>query len=460
MQQKRSQHTRRKTTGPRVSNKVELDAKDPIPFDRSGRTLCFVRDRPYIPFLNPNDTFAKDLVELRTLSATHNACISTKARYCAGVGVTDTGGKEIEPQIAEWFSAMNLRGQGITKLIRQIFGEFFTFGNCPIELVKFTVGGKKRLFVYPHSILEWRLGAPNENDIAEEAIQSKLFLNEYQGFIDLKTDIQKAKRLPIYNPLKKDKENWKADDKGAMRTIIWYKNEFTGYNYYGMADWIAAMIFALLEYKGARYNLDNFDNNMVVATILALKGTVSQKEVDAIAKKIIRQHTGDGKRGRTVVVSSEEGNLNGSDLHKLDTKTDGSFVDADDKWSQKIILAHEWDAVLAGILSSSSLGKGSGYITKILEHKLNTVIRPAQNDLMTEVLSHIFKIAKDWMGLPFDKHQLAIKNAVDISGLTDVDITPAVKRNEVREAKGLPKDESPKGEEYLGKSNAKGGDDV
>ena len=69
-----------------------------------------------------------------------------------------------------------------------------------------------------------------------------------------------------------------------------------------------------------------------------------------------------------------------------------------------------------------------------------SVIRPAQRDLMDKVWRHIFKIADQWLGLGLDKYELEINNPVDISGLTDVDITPAVTINEVRKAKGLPED--------------------
>lgn len=435
----------------RVNNKVEIDANSPIPFDGSRNVFHIDSSSPYLPFLNPRDSFASDLAELRGISVTHGACINTKSRYCAGVGIVDSAGKEIKKDkaINEWFSSMNLRGQGITKIIRQIFSEYFTFGNCPIELVKFTSLGKKKLYIYPHSILNWRLSSPNaETDICETAIFSKLFRRDNQQMLNLK-DLTNHRIVPVYNKERSEKENWVKDKNGAYRTILWYKNDFTGFDHYGLPEWIAAFIYALLEYKGARYNLDNLENNLVAAAILVLKGTMSPKEADAVAKKIIRQHTGDGKRGRTVVVSTEDGETTGSDLHKLDTKTDGSYRDADQLWSTKIILAHEWDSILAGLVSPSTLGKGSGFLTKIIEHKLNTVIRPAQNELMADVFQHIFKIAQDWMGLDFAQYKLAIENSIDISGLTDVDITPAVTRNEVRRAKNLPEDPSEKGNEYL-----------
>lgn len=423
-----------------VSNLARVDPRSPQPFE-NGQAFSFVNQSAYIPFLSSEDRYAQNLLEARLLSPTHNACITTKKDYCAGIGFHDVNKKEFTPEMVEWFKAMNNNNHSATKINKKAFEDKFTFGNCVIELVRFTVGNKKKLHVYVHSLLEWRLGKPNKNDQVEYAIQSKLFLKNQFITSDV---IKQGKKIPIYNPMKRDKENW-FQDKGMERTIIWYKNEVSGFLYYGIPSAAAGVIYEILEYKSARYNLDGFDNNMAPAAILALRGNLGQTEADTIGKKILREHVGDGKRGRTVVIASEKG-IDGSEFHKLDTKTDGSYANSDEGWSQKIILVNQWDAVLAGIVTASTLGKGSGFVTKILEHKLNTVIKPEQRDIMDEVWSYIFQIAQEWMGLPFDQYEIAIKNDVDISGLTDVDITPAVQINEVRQAKGLPEDTAKKGE--------------
>lgn len=442
-----------------VTNEVKLDPKRPIPFE-NGQSFSYINNSHYIPFLGTKDNFAQDLLEARLLSTTHNACIITKKDYCAGSGFQDNKGKELDQPVVDWFSSMNLKNEPVTEINKQIFESYFTYGNCPIEVVRVSVGSKKDLFIYAHNFLEWRLCPENEDGIITHAVQSKLFLRE--NVVITEEDIKKSKTLPIYNPRNKDKDNWYKDKNGVERTLIWYKHSISGYPHYGLPSAISSMIFQLLEYKGARYNLDNFDNSMVVSALLALKGNLSQEEADRIGRKAINTHTGDGKRGRVMVVASEEG-IEGSDFHTFDTHKEGSYNEADDKWTQKIILANQWDAVLAGIISSSTLGKGAGFVTKILEIKQNTVINPAQKDLMDKVWKHIFTIASDWLGIDFKQYDLDIKNAIDISGLTDVDITPAVQVNEVRMAKGLPEDPSKNGvymSEMKAKQEKKGGADV
>jgi hypothetical protein len=443
----------------RVVNQASLDPNNPIPFEQT-TSFSFVNNSAYLPFLTGSDDYAQTLLQYRLTSATHQACITTKKDYCAGNGFRDANGNEFDPATADWLSSMNLRNEPALEVNKRIFEDMFTFGNTPVELVRFTVAKKKYLFVYPHNFLEWRLGKPDNNDIVQYAIQSKLFL---RSNVYMTADaIKNSKQLPIYNPRNKEKDNWNKDPDGTERTLIWYKNSISGFSYYGLPSSVASLIYQILEYKGARYNLDNFDNNLIVGALLALKGNLSQGEADRIAKKINSTYVGDGKRGRTAVIASEEG-IEGSDVHPMETNKDGSFNESDRLWSDKIILANQWDAVLAGIVSPSTLGKGSGFITKIIELKERTVIKPAQNDLMQKVWSTVFKVAKDWMNLPLDNYNIVFDNNIDISGLTDVDITPAVQVNEVRKAKGLPEDESKAGvymTQMKSMQQTQGGEDV
>lgn len=450
-----------------ISAKLEqISVADPIPFE-GGRGFSLVAETEYLQFLSGStddrsnaDQYGRLLLQSRLLSATHNACITTKKDYCAGAGFQLDDETDIKNRaFNNWAKSLNLNDEDIIEINKQICDSYFTYGNVPIEIVRFTVGRKKVFYVYVHNMLEWRLGKPHD-DTGKSwyAIQSKLFLRN-QGFgVISNKDLEEAKKLPLYNPRFKNTptgsqprygNSWVRDGSGAERTMIWYKNSVSGFDNYGLPSAVAGLIYQLLEYKDARFNLDNLENNGVVSAVLALKGAVTQTELNKIGKKIVQTHTGDGKRGRVMVVGTEAG-IDGSDFHSMDTHREGSFKEIDDTWQAKIILANQWDAVLAGITAPSTLGKGSGYLTKIIEHKQNTVIRPMQQDLMKRVWSRIVTLATEWMGFSIDVDKIQIKNLIDISGLTDVDITPAVKVDEVREARGLVKLKGQKGDQLLG----------
>lgn len=444
MPQPKKQRPVQKSKKAPVANQVRLDPVTPVPFEFGGSAASYsvISGQPYIPLLPYKNDFPNTLMELRLTGVTHGACIDTKKDYCAGAGFHDVKARDFDQSIKDWFKSMNLDNESCLKLIKKMFETLFTAGNVPIELVRFTVAGKKKLFVYVHNFREWRLGKPDKDGFIKYALYSPFFA--HRGQISSE-ELKNSRKVALYNPQRRQRDIWTRDENGMERTLIWFKNEFAGFPFYGLPESVGAMIFSLLEYKGGRFNLDNFDNNMVLGALLALKGNLSQGEANRIGKEIIKSHTGDGKRGRVAVVASEEG-IDASSFHQFDTQKDGSYTNADALWTQKIILAHKWDAVLAGIVSPSTLGKGSGFLTKIIEHKLNTEIKPKRQTLMEEVWSHIFTIAEEWLGLPFSKYEIDIKNHIDISGLTDVDISAAVQVNEVRVAKGLPEDPARKGE--------------
>jgi hypothetical protein len=430
----------KKTKAP-VTNIATVDPKNPMPFEYGGKIFSYLDRNPYIPFLFPKDDYAQTLLESRLLSNTQNACVTTKRDFCAGRGfqylnLGDGQENKFPEAVQTWFDTMNIDSESLMEINKQIFESHFTFGNTPIELVRGSTVGKKFLFIYVHNFLQHRLEKPDPvTDRSLNTIQSKLFLRK--GLLSA-SDIKSSKLIPIYRPLRSDKNNWIKD--GAVeRTIIWYKNSMTGFDYYGIPSNVAALIYAILEYKGARYNLDNFDNNLVLGAILALTGNLSDAEAQKIGKRINNTYTGDGKRGRTIVVASEEG-INASDYHTMDTSKDGSFVESDKSWASKIVLANNWDEVLAGMQAVNSLGKGAGFLSKIFEIKLKTVIRPAQSDLLQNVWKHIFKIAGEWLGKDFalDYKNIQIITEAPVGAMTEVDITPAVTVDEVRKYNGIP----------------------
>jgi hypothetical protein len=447
-----------------ISNRINLDPVTPIPFENNSAAFSYLNDTRYIPFLSSNDRnfdqYGKRLLEARLTSTTHNACITTKKDYCAGNGFRHIENKDLDPNFTQWLGNMNLKNDPATEINKQAFEAFFTFGNCPIELVRFKVAGKRYFFVYVHNFLKWRLETP-KNDIVTRAITSVLFTRN-NPFL-LEKDLENARSLPIYNPRNSERDNWQREGDGTERTMLWYKHSVSSFEHYGLPSSVSSMIYQILEYKGARYNLDNFENNMVVAALLILQGNLSQAEAQRIAKEMNATHVGDGKRGRMMAVASEEG-IDKTEYHQMNTQQDGSYTEADQLWTQKIIQANQWDAILAGIVSPSTLGKGSGFLTKIKEHINNTVITPAQQDIQSKVWVHIFRLAKEWMGFNIDENEIEIANTIDISGLTDVDITAAVTRNEVRRAKGLTDDPTPLGDEYMKSTGPsmqqQGGDNV
>ena len=378
----------------RVSAEVKLDAKNPIPIEYSGVAFSAIANRGYIPFLEGDDTFFTTLLEARLLSTSQHACISTKTNYTIGEGLQVRKSEAEAKAWKEFSKAVNGRRQGLNSVIRKAIDTFLNFGNAPIEIVRGAVGNLKYVYIYCHNQIDCRLGKPNDENEVTEMIYSQHFRRRGM-FLDEKS----ARIIPFYKKTRIGKEKiWKKDPKtGVERTAIWLKNEIAGYDHYGLPSSISSIHHQKAEHDAVRYNLDNLENNMVVGGVVVLQGNLSQEESNRIGRKIINQHTGAGKRGRVAVISSEEG-IDDSKFLPMDVRKEGSYKELDATAQSKIIFSNEWDAVLAGLMDSSSLGKGAGYLEEIYEQKMATVIRPLQSFFMENLILPYLEICDDWMG--------------------------------------------------------------
>ncbi|KAA5532647.1 hypothetical protein F0919_17860 [Taibaiella lutea] len=384
-----------KKTSIHVSNEVVLDAKNPIPFEFTGASYNVDSGNAYIPFLFPNDNFFGTLLEARIQSPTQNACITTKTDYTIGDGLSI---KDVDPEkwpagFLEIFQKANRKKETLNTVLKKAIENFYTTGNAPIEILRGTVAGKKFVYVYSHNFLDCRLGVPDASGDIVNMIYSRQFRKK--GVV---TDAEKFKSIPLYDRGFNKNKSWSKDTKtGVERTAIWLQNAFAGYDDYGMPSSVPSILHQCLEYQGARYNLDNLENNMVVGGAIVLAGNVSQAEADKLGRKILNQHTGSGKRGRVAVFASEAG-IEQSKFMPFDTRKEGSFKEQNAEARDVIILSNQWDAVLAGLQSESALGKGAGYLQEIYEQKLNTVINPIVNFFIENLIKPIAEIAQDWLG--------------------------------------------------------------
>lgn len=439
-----------------VSNAIKLDANSPVPFELSGNSFYFFEQSyKYIPFLGTKDDFFNILLEARLLSPTQNACISTRKTYCQAQGLTIAElpvGKtlaEFDPELNDFLSSVNNRNESLNTIIGDIFEHYDTFGNVFVEIVKGYVAKKPFVMVYVWNTPECRLAQPiDDQEPSTAVVKSKRFLR--QGImIDFKNVIQ----VPLLNTKNvKLKKNWLADAKGVERTVIHLRNKMAGYPHYGMPQSVACLTQQVLEYRGARYNLDLLENNLNQGGVMVIKGNMTQEEATKKAQLVNKQHAGAGKAGRWTFIATENG-IDGSDMHPFDTQKEGSYIEQDKSLEAKIIFQNKWNKVLAGLDDGSALGKGNDYIRTIYDIALKTVIKPQQDIGIKDFLKPFLEIVDNHMGTKWSKYTWSIKNSTPASFIQMLqNVDGAVQRNEVREEMGLVADPSDKGKEYLSSS--------
>lgn len=394
-------------------NKIKLNPENPIPYEVGGQAFTMLAGQQYVPFFQPDDNFASTLLEARLLSTTHNSCVNTKNLYLVGNGIKISNLKPNQAADQQWLDFVkkaNNRRQNLNRVFFKAFDSFQTFGNTPIEVITGKTAGQPFMYIYVLNFMDTRLAPPNEKTGEYEyLIVSKRFRKK--GIL---TSADKEKKIPIYKNDRADKKaNWLVDG-NVQRTIIFVKNEMAGYDAYGLPSSVASLIYQVIEYSGGRFNLDNLDNNMVVGTAIFLKGGVTQAEADRMGSTMVKRHTGKGRIGRTMVFASENG-IDDVEHVQFEVNKDGSYTELNSICESKILMANNWDAVLAGLKHAESLGKGGGYLKEIYEQKLKTEIIPTENHMLEQVMPTLVEIAKyhlnaDWSGYEFGFDPIQIDN--------------------------------------------------
>jgi len=440
-----------KQTNITVNNSLKLDATAPVPFSYGTGSNVFsysIQGKRYIPFLGPSDNLPIQLLEARLTSTTQNACINSIVECVIGSGLFVKDQEKPEQKLLDWFKSMNNSSDSITDIAREVTDGYFSQGNHFIEVVRGTFAGTKFVKIYTHSMLYCRAGQVDpDTGIVKTIVISKAFTRN--GYIP-KT--KGEKEIPLYNPNALDKEsNWTKEENGLQRTMFHFKNEVNGLDFYGLPPSIAGLRYQVLEGKAAQYNIDNFENNMVLGGMLIFKGAMTQEEAEKNAKEILISHVGEGKTGRIAVISSEQG-LDDVEWKPYDTQKEGSFIEIDKRVEEKIIAANAWDRRLAGLDRDSGLSNNNTHLSQLYEAKELMLLKPYREKLVTRIIKPFVSIWSEWTGVKVD-YDYDFKIEMPLSFYGAISPESYVQVNEARAMAHLPEDEE-NGKKYLSQLKA------
>lgn len=425
-----------------VKNQIKLDPNEPIPVTFNGN-FRYAGDKKYIPFLGKDDNLANILLQARLSCSSQNSCIVSISQSLVGKGLQVKENANPNEIWTKWTKSVNRRRQTLDEVLVNIIDGERTFGNQFIELIRGEIGGTKYLKVKLHSMLECRLSDDDEED--DEDIQYVIISKQInkQGYFSYNQD---ALKIPIWDENELDQSKvWLKMDDGAEHTMLHFKNDVSGIEYYGLPASVSGLRYQILESKAAQFNIDNFDNNMILGGMLIFKSGMTAQEAQEQAKEILLTHVGEGKTGRIAVISSENG-IEDTNFIPYKTQQEGSYNESDKRWEEKIIAANQWDSVLAGINRSSTFGNGSQYIRSIWDVKDAVLLHPLREKLINKVIKPIVNIWSDWFGIEeVKKYEFQLQTNMPFSFMGDLDPNTFFQVNEARVKAGQPIDKSKDG---------------
>ncbi|HRN93008.1 MAG TPA: hypothetical protein PLS87_11355 [Ferruginibacter sp.] len=425
----------------------------PIPIDYNAPSDNYThKGEKYIPFVGKADSLFNLLFEARQCSVTQDACIKAIVSSSIGEGirVKNISIDKLDSKFKDFLESCNNDNEGFNDILTDAFDKLKQDGNAFIELVETNVAGVKSLKVYVLNNFYCRFGPEGEDGRPEHIIISKSFAKK-SGII---SQPGKAKVVKLFRSLSDGDSNWTVDtkDTGVRRTVIHIKNKVSGIDHYGLPDSYSSFKHQVLESKSPQYNLDMFDNNLVLSSTIVFKSAMTQEEAKANGKSIIRSHTGDGHQGRVAIVSSESG-IEDFEVIQHNTQKDGSFKDLEETSEGKIITSHNWAKEFIGSPSKGGMNKGGEYLRALWEQKEIQVLTPFRRKLLQQLVSPIMKLYVEITGnKEVENYEFELKGKMPFSLLGDLDPHTYTKRNEAREMAGMDPDTTNAGEEYLGAS--------
>ena len=367
-----------------------------------------------------DNLFPQYLAELKRKSSTHRAILSQKATYTAGSKITT-----INAKLEEYIKEVNPKSQSLRNLFRLVVDDFYTFGNAYIEFVEYD-GGCNMYHVDSTMV---RVGKKMES----------VYINPDWTHYDLKD--KEVRRLPMF-------PNFKDG-----RSILMFKDYESGFQRYGIPDYIAAAESGSIEidYLIQKYNRSKFENGFMPSAIIEIEGSMSDGEAEELISLAQDKLTGEGNNGK-ILFLVKDGSGGGSNVQILKDDKDGSFMEYQELTRNNIVTAHRWQPALSGIVSSGKMNNTGSEIRISYDLVMRTVIQ--------DTIEQVFKPMRDAIGkiLKLDASSLEVQFESPIGFAADININQIADVNELRALIGL--EERPDLEDvYLTNLNQKDGSD-
>lgn len=442
-----------------IKNMMTVDPISPINLGYDNSIYVDLKGQWYVPFLNPDDNEDLQLIANRKLSPTTDRIIQSKINYCLGndgVYISDKNTLESKIELNKKFKAemqcINNNRESLDDVCYKIFDSYLTFGNVYIEIVRgqVKVGDvtKRYMKVYVRHPRDCRLAYPDKYNICNNVIVSRYFRKE--GGIRLKPDFE-TKVIPIFVPTEIGELTswWKNEEDGTEHTMIHIKNSDFANDYYGLPSNHPSKTNMQREYRNIRYDLDMFENKMILGGILNVKSDMPDEDGRALANELTKQYVGDGKRGQTMVITNQSQVDKNIEYIPFHHKDDDNSVTKATYNDDKIFMANGYNRELIGSNSPNGTFKSSAEIRTIFQIVLNTCIVPDQNKVINGFLKPFISMYSKWCDNNWHTEEFGFNTVMPSTFLGDIDPMSALKVNEGRHIIGYPKLDDERGETLM-----------
>lgn len=405
--------------------------------DKTGRSAQLVKNR-WVLMFDKKQSFIKSLLALVNNSTTLRNVLSAKTAFTLGEGFqvveaettpilkslrkivrTFTGQPEELKELNNKLLTVNPHGETLEEVSKKIVFDFCAFGNAFIEMVKTTEGGQNVVYLYHVPIYTVGVEKQNARGISENIAICQDWQKD--GNKDENINI-----LPVYPNF----------TNGAVkRSVIHLKEYAAGFNYFGLPEWIAARLWAEIEYRIPKYNITKFKNGFVPSAFAQFFGAMTPEEAQEIIQGIDKTFTDTGNNSKIFaqVLRDDSYKMN---LEVLEDKSEGKFLELNQLASQGLVTGNRWTMSLSGFATAGKLGTNQ-QIRDEIEYVTNTVIKPIRRTLLQRVINPYIEQLSEANGGQFSGLKLDIANLTPVSIASTLDANKVLLTNEKRNLLGF-----------------------
>lgn len=327
-----------------------------------------------------------------------------------------TASKKETNAVNDLIANVNLHNESLEEVSEKIAFDWWAFGNAIVELKR----TEDKVLMY-HVPLE-NVGikkADNNGLVTAIGICSNW---DNDGFNE-----SRIEEIPLYP---------KFDSKG--RSAIHIKNYAPNFFYWGLPENVAARFWAEIEYRIAKYNITKFKNGFTPSALIQAYGSFTEEEAEQLSAAFKDTFT-DTENGSRILLQVLRNKTDAADVHILEDKSEGNFLELQKLATQAIVTANRWTMSLAGIAQGGKLGTNQ-QIKDELEFVTNTTIKQGRRKIMQKIINP-FILENRKLNTVLGNTMLTVANSNPISLASSIVPKDALNRNEMREALGYAAEE-------------------
>lgn len=398
----------------------------------------------WVSFYTGDNSFLKRMLAAAMYSPTLSRVLRDKIAMIVGDGfiahagvpdtILSTGAKRKPWPVSKTdallsaISNVNAHGQTLVDVFKDAAEQYSYTGNCVLELVRGKVGQDSFLFAYNVPIYNCRLSS-----MSLDRKIDRVGVYDYWEEVPLQSDgtgfeSKGFRSLPMY-------PEWNTYEDNTERCAIHIKESTPGGDYWGVPEWVAAIIWAEIEYQAQKHNTNRIENDFVPSAIIQLFGSMTPDEASELVTDIKNRFGGKTNAGEIFVQVLDDPTYK-AHIQMLSQVRDGEYRELLEQASSNIITAARWSQALAGKASAGTLGSNQMVIQE-MEYVQNTVVKPVQNVLLQRFVNVFLTEYAKWVDLKLTNCYLSISNSMPVSFTGAIDVNNVLERNEKRELIGF-----------------------